>query len=60
MLLQYPDDLLSRVPVLLHRPSSQLDYEKTPVLTGRVFREQVKTLAHLSVDIHIYGIDELG
>jgi len=43
MLLQDPDDLLFRVPVLLHRPSSRLDYEKTPVGTGRDFREQVNT-----------------
>jgi hypothetical protein len=41
MLLQEPDDLLFRVPVLLHAPSSRLDYEKTPVSTGRDFREQV-------------------
>jgi hypothetical protein len=43
MLLQYPDDLLFRVAALLHRPSSRLDYEKTPALTGRNFREQVTT-----------------
>jgi hypothetical protein len=45
MLLQDPDDLLFRVPALLHRPSSRLDYEKTPVGPGRDFRGQVKTLA---------------
>ena len=28
-------------PALLHASSSRLDYEKTPVLTGRVFRGQV-------------------
>src|ERR1700730_14714504 len=41
MLLQDPDDLLFRVPALLHRPSSRLDYEKTPVGPGRDFRGQV-------------------
>src|ERR1019366_1198119 len=46
MLLQYPDDLLFRVPALLHTPSSRLDYERTPASTGRVFREQVKTLIY--------------
>jgi hypothetical protein len=44
MLLQDPDDLLFRVPALLHRPSSRLDYEKTPVGPGRDFRGQVKTI----------------
>jgi hypothetical protein len=44
MLLQDPDDLLFRVPALLHRPSSRLDYEKTPVGPGRDFRGQVSAL----------------
>src|SRR3984957_9992321 len=42
MLLQDPDDLLLCVPALLHAPSSRLDYERTPVSTGRDFRRQVK------------------
>jgi hypothetical protein len=41
MLLQYPDDLLFRVPALLHTPSSRLDYERTPASIGRDFRGQV-------------------
>jgi len=41
MLLQYPDDLIFRVPALLHTPSSRLDYERTPASTGRVRWEQV-------------------
>jgi hypothetical protein len=41
MLLQYPDDLLFRITALLHAPSSRLDYERTPVSNGRVFRGQV-------------------
>jgi hypothetical protein len=45
MLLQYPDDLLFAIPALLHTPSSRLDYERTPILTGRVFRGQVTVLA---------------
>ena len=40
MLLQDPDDLLFRVPALLHRTSSRSDYERTPVFPGRVFRGQ--------------------
>jgi hypothetical protein len=36
-----PDDLLFRVPALLHALSSRLDYEKTPASTGRDFRGQV-------------------
>ena len=46
MLLQYPDDLLFRVPALLHRQLPRLDYERTPVPTGRVFRGQVKWEMH--------------
>ena len=38
-----PDDLLFRVPALLHALSSRLDYEKTPASTGRVFRGQVSS-----------------
>jgi hypothetical protein len=41
MLLQNPNDLLFRIPALLHAPSSRLHYERTPVQTGRVFRGQV-------------------
>ena len=36
-----PDDLLFRVTALLHTPSPRSDYERTPTLIGRVFREQV-------------------
>jgi hypothetical protein len=42
MLLQYPDDLLFRVPALLHRQLPRLDYERTPVPTGRDFWGQVR------------------
>jgi hypothetical protein len=41
VLLQYPDDLLFRVPALLHRQLPRLDYERTPVPTGRDSRGQV-------------------
>jgi hypothetical protein len=41
MLLQNPDDLLFRVSALLHRQLPRLDYERTPVPTGRDFRGQV-------------------
>jgi hypothetical protein len=34
MLLQNPDDLLFRVPALLHTQSSRSIYERTPVLPG--------------------------
>jgi hypothetical protein len=41
MLLQNPDDLLFRVPALLHTKSSRLLYERTPASAGRVFWGQV-------------------
>jgi hypothetical protein len=41
MLLQDPDDLLFRIPALLHTKSSRLHYERTPATTGRVFWGQV-------------------
>src|SRR5665811_734493 len=48
MLLQYPDDLLFRVPALLHLlPSSQIIYERTPDSTGRVFRGHVMAMVLL-------------
>jgi hypothetical protein len=34
MLFQNPDDLLFRVPALLHAPSSRSIYERTPVFPG--------------------------
>jgi hypothetical protein len=34
MLLQNPDDLLFRIPALLHTLSSRSIYERTPALTG--------------------------
>ena len=40
VLLQNPDDLLFRVPALLHPKTSRSDYERTPVSTARVFRGQ--------------------
>src|SRR5271163_3580770 len=41
MLLQYPDDLLFRIPALLHLWSSPSHYERTPAAIGRDFRGQV-------------------
>jgi hypothetical protein len=41
LLLQHPDDLLFAESALLHAPSSRSIYERTPALTGRVFRRQV-------------------
>src|SRR5271168_912526 len=43
MLLQYPDDLLFRIPALLHLWSSPSHYERTPAAIGRDFRGQVST-----------------
>src|SRR5271170_7519387 len=42
MLLQYPDDLLFRIPALLHLWSSPSHYERTPAAIGRDFRGQVR------------------
>ena len=44
MLLQYPDDLLFRLPALLHAPLPRSIYERTPASTGRDFRGQVKAV----------------
>src|SRR5277367_2107061 len=43
MLLQYPDDLLFRIPALLHLWSSPSHYERTPAAIGRDFRGQVSS-----------------
>ncbi len=45
MLLQDPDDLLFRVPALLHRQLPRFNYERTPASTGGVFRGQVNTIS---------------
>jgi hypothetical protein len=38
---KYPNDLLFRVPALLHRLPSRLDYERTQAWICKDFREQV-------------------
>jgi len=48
MLLQYSDDLLFRIPALLHRRLPRSDYERTPVSTGRDSWGQVRGQVRLA------------
>jgi hypothetical protein len=57
VLLQYANDLLFRVPALLHHASSRLHYERTPAFTGRVFRGQVNSKLRIP-DCHLRKLPE--
>src|SRR5271168_4295878 len=60
MLLQYPDDLLFRIPALLHLWSSPSHYERTPAAIGRDFRGQVTSAVRMTCAPPYCGCQPVG